>query len=413
MREARIQALTAARRRGGAGDRRHAGAGRRGRGDAADPRRGDAADGRRGDAADPRRDGAADGRRGRGARELGAIVAAAIAVAVAAGCGGKRESAVGAPGGAIGAAIAAGLDAAAEVRAPWRCAALDGSPSPPATVTAGAARWTITDRTATLAARAGAAGRPLRIAFVADAEAPTDATRAALAALRAKLTALGVDAVVALGGMGGSKADLVGTLGALTGHDTLVVAVPGDREPALAHREAVAALAGDGVIDGAAVRWIVLGEVGVATLPGQPFAARLAHGVEGCGHADADAAAVLAIGPTELRARILATQRAPRHADTADRGALGAAAGDAGLAAAIAGKDVRPDLVVHASLDGAAAPPGRLTVTAAPRPVVMVATGVASSSPRLDAVGRRLHPAALVVTIESDGNRLSWQPITR
>jgi hypothetical protein len=347
-------------------------------------------------------------------RGRGAIVAAVAAVVVAGvGCGGKRESAVGAPGGAIGVAIAAGLDAAAEVRAPWRCAALDGSPPPPATVSAGAARWTIADRTATLAERAGAPGRPLRIAFVADAEAPTDATRAALAALRAKLTAQGVVVVVALGGMGGSKADLVGTLGALTGHDTLVVAVPGDREPALAHREAVAALAGDGVIDGAAVRWIVLGKVGVATLPGQPFAARLAHGVEGCGHADADATAVLAIGPTDLRARILATQRAPRHTDPADRGALGAAAGDAALAAAIAGKDVRPDLVVHASLDGAAAPPGRLTVTAAPRPVVMVATGVASSSPRLDAVGRRLHPAALIVTIEGDGNRLSWQPITR
>jgi hypothetical protein len=249
--------------------------------------------------------------------------------------------------------------------------------------------------------------KPVRIAFVADAEAPTPDTLGVLRALRDKLAKLDVDAIVALGGMGGTAADLEGVLGALADGSVLVLAIPGDREPAAGHRAAVAALAGRGVLDGAVVRWLVVDGVGVATLPGQPAVTRLAHGVEGCGHADADATAVVAAGPDGVRVAILASQRAPRHADGGDRSALGAAAGDAGLATAIAAAGAPGvDVIVHAALDGAPATAG--TLAPAPRPVAL-ATGVASASPRLDGKGRRVTPAALVVTV--DGNRVAWQPI--
>jgi hypothetical protein len=162
------------------------------------------------------------------------------------------------------------------------------------------------------------------------------------------------------------------------------------------------------VLDGSLVRWLVNDGIGVATLPGQPDAARLARGVEGCGHLDADATAVLTAAPERLAVRILASQRAPRHADGGDRAALGSSAGDAGLAAAIAqAGDGSVDLIIHAALDGAPAAAGSLTAGRG-RPIA-IATGIASASPRLDAAGRRVTPAVLVVTIE--GNRVTWQPI--
>jgi hypothetical protein len=337
-----------------------------------------------------------------GARAL--VLALLLVVALAgAACRGKGESARGAPGGAAAAAIADGLAAAAGVRAPWRCAALDGAAATDAAIEAGGARWTIAGRTATRAP--AGAPKPVRIAFAADAEDASPETLAALAKLRAKLDKLDVDAIVTLGGMGATPDELAATLGALSGH-ALVVAIPGDREPAAGHRATVAALAGSGIVDGSLVRWLVIDGVGVATLPGQPYAGRLAHGVEGCGQTDADATALLAVAPADLRVRIVASQRAPRHADGTDGAALGASAGDAGLAAALAAPPTagaRADLVVHGSLDGSPSPAGRAEGPA------LVATGVTSGSPRLDAAGRRLHPAIVVVTVE--GSRVSWQPI--
>jgi len=326
-----------------------------------------------------------------------------LACAAAVGCGSRHESARGAVGGAVASAITAALAAAAHERAAWRCAALDGPAPPAGPIVVGATTWTVDGRVARRAP--SSPPRPVRIAFLADAEAPTAPTLAALGAIRARLATLGVGVIVTLGGMGGSSDELAATLGALADGAVLVVAIPGDREPAEGHRAAVAALAPRGVVDGSLVRWIVVGGVGIATLPGQPFTTRLAHGVEGCGHTDADAAAVLAAAPDGLRTRILASQRAPRHPDRGDQAALGVAAGDAGLAAALAGAAPMVDLVVHASLDGAPTPAGRLGDGLA-----MVATGVASASPRLDAAGRRLGPAAVVVTVE--GSRLQWQPIT-
>lgn len=342
------------------------------------------------------------------------VVAAVLAFAAVNGCHcrGRGASARGAVGGAVGAAIVAGLDATAHERAPWRCAALD-TPAPPGiAISIGTTSWRLDGRVAARAPHTGAAraGR-VAIAFFADAEGASDDTLAVLRALRAKLAKLGVDAIVTLGGMGDAADDITKVLAVLADGATLVVAIPGDREAAAGHRAAVAGLAGKGVIDGSLIRWLVIDGVGVATLPGQPFATRLAHGVEGCGHTDADATAVLAAAPPGLAVELLASQRAPRHADGGDRAALGATAGDAGLAAAIAGHGV--DLVVHGALDGPPAGAGSLVAGpagAAGDVPVAIATGVASASPRLDSRGARVTPAILVVTVE--GNRVAWQPIT-
>jgi hypothetical protein len=326
-------------------------------------------------------------------------------VAAIAGCG-KGKPADGAVGGAVAAAVRAGLDTSAGERAPWRCGALDGPAPAPAAFAIGGVAWTVDGRVARRAAPAGGGRRPVSIAFVADAEAPTPQTLAALAAIHGKLARLRVDAVVALGGMAGDADGLVAVYRALAG-PWPVLAIPGDREPLGAVRQAVEALADTGVVDGTRIRWLVIDGVGVATMPGQPHAARLAHGPDGCGHTDADVRPLLAAAPDGLAFRILATQRAPRSAG--DRTALGAPAGDPGLAAALvpaAGERRPADLVVHAALDGRATPPGHV------RPgegVPAIATGVASASPRFAGDGRRVTPAAIVVTIDARAAR--WQVI--
>jgi hypothetical protein len=335
-----------------------------------------------------------------GERLRGMIVAAATLAA----CG-KGKPADGAVGGAVAAAVRAGLDTGAGERAPWRCGALDGPAPAAASFTVGAVAWAVDGRVARRAERAGGR-RPVAIAFVADAEAPTPETLSALAAIRGKLARLKVDAVVALGGMAGDADGLAAVYRALAG-PWPVVAIPGDREPLGAVRQAVAALAGDGVVDGTQLRWLVIDGVGVATLPGQPHSARLAHGPDGCGHTDADVRALLAAAPDGLAFRVLASQRAPRG--PGDRAALGAPAGDPGLAAALvpaAGARRPADLVVHGSLDG------RATAAGDVRPgevVPAIATGVASASPRLDGAGRRVTAAAIVVTIDARAAR--WQVI--
>jgi hypothetical protein len=333
-------------------------------------------------------------------------LALALALASGAACGKKGESARGAAGGAAAAALAAGLEATARERAPWRCAALD-SPAPPGiAISIGTTSWRLDGRVATRAAAAKPG--PVRIAFLADAEGATTETVGLLRALRDRLTKAKVDAIVLLGGMGASADEITKVLEVLADGATMVVAIPGDREPAAGHRSAVGAFGARGVVDGSQIRWLVIDKVGVATLPGQPFASRLAHGVEGCGHGDADATAVLAAAPADLAVRILATQRAPRHAGGGDRTALGAAAGDAGLAAAIAAAgDHGADVVVHAALDGLPTPAGALAPGDGP---VALATGIASASPRLDARGGRVTPAVLVVTVQ--GERVEWQPLT-
>jgi len=134
----------------------------------------------------------------------------------------------------------------------------------------------------------------------------------------------------------------------------VVVALPGDLEPAKAHGEAITTLRkrGDHVVDGRLARWIEVhggpaGEHGVTVgiVPGGGARERLVAGTEGCGYAAADIAAIVGELTRRSGLRILASAEAPRGLDgpvgrRGDRG--GEATGELALMAA------QPvDLAVH------------------------------------------------------------------
>ncbi len=263
---------------------------------------------------------------GPGRRRSAWGIGASLVLATLVACGGG-DAPSGAAGGATGRAVVAAVRASAAERAPWRCGPPPaGDPGPSTTVQIGAARWV----------RRGGQVRlergHRRLGLIVDARADLPA----LTALATALRAAEVDAIISLGGLAATRAELVAAIDVLAGPALLVV-VPGDLE-AVADVRAVAVAAADrGVVDGRTVRWLEVGDLGLALLPGQPDAGRLAAGALGCGHEDADAAAVVAAWPEgqRLGARVLASQRSPRG-DLLDVGQ-----GDPGLALAVAGLDLR------------------------------------------------------------------------
>lgn len=204
----------------------------------------------------------------------------------------------------IGPALVAAMDAAGRVVAPWRCAAMDAPGLADTTITAGKRTWKLAGHALTTTRTR------ISIGFVADAGGAAPPTLAALGRLRAKLG--DVDLVVALGGMGTTRAELEGTLGAIAG-DAPLVAMPGDLEAAPALSEAVRALAAKRpVVDGRLVRRIELPNATIATLAGTSAASRLVAGAEGCAVRPDDVDAMFAAMSSRLGLRILASVEAPR-----------------------------------------------------------------------------------------------------
>lgn len=317
-------------------------------------------------------------------------IASALTIAVAA-CGrgaGPSERA----GDRAAAALLTGLDRAATVTAPWRCAALTPPPAPLPERTVGARRWT--SAPLGLATDAPVA----RVAVVADARG------AAAAELRAALAAAEVELVVTVGGMGTTEAELTTSLGAVVDPRWLTVAVPGEAEAWPAHRAAIAALAGAGaaIVDGADARILDLGPTVVATLPGAGHRARLAAGDDGCGHdSDEVAAIVTAAGATAGdRPVVLMSPRAPQGG-VGDRGVGGVHAGDPALAGAVAALA----LVVHAPIDGA---PVAADVDRGPG-LDSIAAGSLDPLPRLRADGAVVPRSATLIV--ADRRELRWQPV--
>src|SRR5262249_62275640 len=144
--------------------------------------------------------------------------------------------------------------------------------------------------------------------------------RAALGRVRRKPDAAAPDVLLALGGMGASQTELEATLGVLAERAPwVVVALPGDLEPAEALAKATAALRGRGaaVVDGRLARRIELAAVTVATVPGGA-AGRVVAGADGCGYRPQDlseAVADLAQPPGPRRA---AAFEAPRETVSGD-----------------------------------------------------------------------------------------------
>jgi hypothetical protein len=316
----------------------------------------------------------------------------ALAVAcLLAACGSpSKDAGRGSLGKATAAAVLGALDAAAAASEPWRCARLDDPAA------------------ARLAVEVKAAAP--RIAFVADARAAGGAP--ALEGVRKALDAAPVDVVVALGGMGGTQAEILAALGPIAqGAPWLTVAMPADLESLPEHRAAVAELAAGGsrVVDGSQVRLLDLGAAVLATLPGMPAAERLRDDVDGCVHEDEDVTAILrelaAAAPGgkagKKRPTLLAARRTPRG--RTDRAPGGVHAGDVAFTRLLAADPV--SVVVHGSVDDATSGAG----TAKPAPPLALAVGALDATPRFRAGGQRVLPSFLVVTVGP--GQVAWRPV--
>ncbi len=237
-------------------------------------------------------------------------MSARVVVLAVAACGGST------PATNAGArTVTAVIDAPA--REPNHCATLDPPALATETLTTGSEHWQVAGHSLT---RQGSAERVV-IGAVADAGDAAPATLAALGRLRAKLDAATPDVVVILGGMGATQAELEATLGTVGDRATWpVVALPGDLESVPALTAAIAALRGRGdpVIDGRLARWIEVGGVTIATIPGVAAASRLRAGPDGCIYRPEDVARVLDELATRPGLRIAASAEAPRSGESGE-----------------------------------------------------------------------------------------------
>ncbi len=294
-------------------------------------------------------------------------------------CGGST------PATNAGARTAAAIDAPA--REPNRCATLDTPALATETLTTGSQHWQVAGHSLT---REGSAER-IVIGAVADAGDAAPPTLAALGRLRAKLDAAAPDVVVVLGGMGATQAELEATLGTIGDRATWpVVALPGDLESVPVLTAAIAALRGRGdpVIDGRLARWIEVGGVTIATIPGVAAASRLHAGADGCVYRPEDVASVLGELANRPGLRIAASAEAPRNGESGEL--------------ALAGSD-KIDLALHGPMSPAPTPAksgGRDGARVALTP------GTSDAVPRLPAPQV---PSAGYVTVR--GVAWSWTPL--
>jgi hypothetical protein len=314
---------------------------------------------------------------------------AAIAAIAALACRGSREPPASAR---VAPALVAALGAADRVRAPWRCAALDTPVLPAETLALGDRTWTARDRTLRLAGDRA----EIVVGVVADAGGAAPATLAALGRMRARFEASAVDVVVALGGLGANERELAATLGVLGDRAPWpIVALPGDLEPEPAHRAAIAAARARGaaVFDARLVRWIELGGLAIATIPGAGASARLAAGDDGCSWRDEDVAAVYAALAKRDGLRVVATAEAPR-----ERGG-GEPSGELALVVG----DARPiDVMLHGPTRGTPSPPTRGDRDGK---AIALSPGTSDASPRLPT---NVPSAGLLV---ARGTAWSWRPL--
>lgn len=296
-------------------------------------------------------------------------------------------------GSRIGPALLASIEAAERVRAPWRCGAPDGPKLVDERHTIGAHAWTFAEHTMRLD-RAG--GRALTIGVIADAGGATAPTMAALGRLRAKLAE--ADLVIALGGMGTTRAELEATLGALADRAAWpLVALPGDLEAQGELVAAVGALRARGlhVIDGRLARRIELPGVTLGLVAGAGADSRLVAGVEGCRYRGEDAAAVINALTPRPGLRILATAEAPRITTRGE---------PAGVRAITPGALQEVDVILHGPVVEAPTP-----ARTGGRDGAAVALSPGTSDATLRLPGPRASTSAGLLAIR--GTAWRWRPI--
>jgi hypothetical protein len=286
----------------------------------------------------------------------------------------------------VGPALIAAIEASDQVRAPWRCAAPDG----PALAEETLAGWKLSAH----AMKRDAAGT-MTIGVIADAGGAAPATLAALGRLRAKLD--DVDLVIALGGMGTSRAELEATLGTLADRAKFaLVALPGDLEHAGELSAAIGALRAKGmhVVDGRLAQRIELGTTLIAIVAGASDPSRLSAGAEGCAYGSGDVTVAFADLTANKGLRILASAEAPRVVH-------GEAGGELGLTP---GAAQELDISLHGPLDPAASPArsGGRDGGAVP-----LSPGTADATTRLPGPRRSTNAGKLVIT----GTAWKWSVI--
>jgi hypothetical protein len=287
----------------------------------------------------------------------------------------------------VGPALIAAIEASDHVRAPWRCAA----PAGPALAEENLAGWTLSAH----AMKRDADGT-LTIGVIADAGGAAPATLAALGRLRAKLD--DVDLVIALGGMGTTRAELEATLGALADRAKFaLVALPGDLENAGELSAAIAALRAKGmnVVDGRLAQRIEIGSTLIALVAGASGASRLVANAEGCAYRADDVAAAFVDLTANKGLRILASAEAPRVVTHNEAG------GELGLSP---GAAQEIDIALHGPLD-VAATPGRSG--GRDGAAVPLSPGTSDASTRLPGPRRSTNAGKLTIT----GTAWKWSVI--
>ena len=322
----------------------------------------------------------------KGRRSRGVVGLAGIALLA---CGDKPSA--NAP--PVGALLATWLDAATRAAEPWRCAADDLPAVPDENITTGTRKWRVLGHALTRVDD----DREIAIAFVADAGGSAPRTLTALGRLRAQLDARAPDVVVALGGMGTTRAEIMATVGAFSERAPWpVIALPGDLEATSEHVAAIAALRkrGDAVLDGRLVRWIEHPGATLATLPGAGARERLVAGGDGCGWRSDDIARIYAAIAQKPGLRIVAMSEAPRQVVD------GEPTGEIALAPTTA---FPVDAIVHAPTTPEATPKqaGRRAGAG-----VVLTPGTADASTRLP----NAHQPSIGLLVVKD-TAWSWQPL--
>lgn len=243
-----------------------------------------------------------------------AVLVAAAAMAL--GCRGRATGAAAQPA----VAEAAG--------GPWSCGGIHGDPH--------------------VARRLGGGGR-LVLGAVADTNGADAATLANLERFARVFRREHVDAVAALGDLGGTEDEIARVLLALGAAGAPVLALAGEREPESAFHAAVARAraAGVEVVDLVDKRILDTGEMDIVSAPGYPFSK------DGCRYAAGDLQALLRAAGARRRPRVLIAHTPPKGDGPAaiDRALGDVNAGDPAMRALV--EALRPEAALFAHFDEA------------------------------------------------------------
>jgi hypothetical protein len=305
--------------------------------------------------------------------------------ALLAACGGGSSSSSSSAGSRVAPALVAALEAAAQTKAPWRCAAADGAEASAETLTVGKRAWKVGGHAMELDGEGA-----IDIGVIADAGGSV----AALGRLRDAIG--GVDLMIALGGMGATQAEIEAVLTALAPDKAAVLAIPGDLEPAQAHGAAVAALRAKRlpVVDARLVHRVAVPGADLAILAGAGSELRLAAGADGCGYREHDAKVAFADLAKAAGLRILVSPEGPRRV----------VEGDATGELALVPPADSVDLVLHGPAADAPVSPARNGKRDGEG--VALTPGTSDAGPRLP-----VHRPATAGILSISGKGWAWRPI--